>query len=188
MEREGRTAEVVVAGHICIDIIPTLPDRGAGKSALPAPGELMHVGPAPSATGGVVSNTGLALHRLGVRTRLMGKVGDDLFGRAILDVLRSHDEHLTEGMIVDPDVQSSYTIVISPPGQDRSFLHCAGANDTFGADDLDVRQLAGARIFHFGYPPLMLRMHSDGGMELAELMRRARGHGACGCGLGSGTH
>ena len=33
------------------------------------------IGPATLATGGAVSNTGIALRRLGVRTRLMGKVG-----------------------------------------------------------------------------------------------------------------
>jgi sugar/nucleoside kinase (ribokinase family) len=168
------TAQVVVAGHICIDIIPTFLDRRQRQEALLAPGQLVHVGPAVTATGGVVSNTGLALHRLGVPTRLMGKIGDDLFGRAILDIIGSHDPRLTEGMIIDPTAQSSYTLVISPPGIDRSFIHFAGANDAFGADDLDLNSLAGARIFHFGYPPLMLRMHADGGVELTELFRRAR--------------
>jgi len=47
-------------------------------------------GAATVSTGGAVSNTGIALHRLGVPTRLMGKVGDDILGRAIPDVLRSH--------------------------------------------------------------------------------------------------
>ena len=46
---------------------------------------------------------------------------------------------------------------------DRSFLHCPGANDTFGPEDIDVERLAGVSLFHFGYPPLMRRMYSDGG-------------------------
>ena len=64
----GRSAEAVVAGHICLDIIPAL----AGE-AIPAPGRLVAAGPAVTATGGAVSNTGLALHRLGVPTRLAGR-------------------------------------------------------------------------------------------------------------------
>ncbi len=75
-------------------------------------------------------------------------------------------------MVVSADAPSSYTIVISPPGSDRSFLHCPGANDTFGPEDVDVAQLAGAQIFHFGYPPLMRRMHIDGGVELTALLRK----------------
>ncbi len=169
--------DVIVAGHLCLDIIPTFGQERASVEHLLAPGRLVQVGPAQIATGGAVSNTGLALHRLGVATRLMGKVGTDLFGQAILDVIRRRDPSLTAGMIVDQTTPSSYTIVINPPGVDRSFLHCPGANDTFSAADIQPEQLAGARIFHFGYPPLMRRMYADGGAELVTLFRRARAAG-----------
>jgi sugar/nucleoside kinase (ribokinase family) len=75
-------------------------------------------------------------------------------------------------MIVDPAVVTSYSLVISPPGVDRFFYHCSGANDTFGADDVELTELADARIFHFGYPPLMQRMYANDGAELATLMER----------------
>jgi sugar/nucleoside kinase (ribokinase family) len=163
----------VVAGHICVDIIPSFAAQPTDAASLIAPGKLVNIGPADIATGGAVSNTGLALHRLGIRTQLMGKIGDDLFGRAILDVLRSRDPKLAEGMIIS-DSPSSYTLVISPPGFDRSFLHCPGANDTFGVADVDIARVAGASIFHFGYPPLMQRMHANGGAELIDLFRRIK--------------
>jgi sugar/nucleoside kinase (ribokinase family) len=137
----------------------------------------VHVGPPVLTTGGAVPNTGLALHRLGVPTRLLGKLGDDFFGQAILEVIRSRDPALATDMIVDPTVASSYTIVISAPGLDRSFLHCPGANDSFGAVDVDVAGLAGTAIFHFGYPPLMQRMHIDGGDELALMLGRIKAAG-----------
>ncbi|MCC9077032.1 PfkB family carbohydrate kinase [Litorilinea aerophila] len=169
--------DVIVAGHLCLDIIPTFGQERTGVEHLLAPGRLVHVGPAQIATGGAVSNTGLALHRLGVTTRLMGKVGADLFGQAILEVIRRRDPRLAETMIVDETVPSSYTIVINPPGVDRSFLHCPGANDTFSSADVQSEQLVGARIFHFGYPPLMRQMYADGGVELSTLLRRARNAG-----------
>lgn len=168
---------VVVAGHICIDIIPTFVNRPSRTDALLAPGELVNVGPAVMATGGAASNAGLALHRLGVPTSIIGKVADDLFGRAILDVLRSRDPALVEDMVLTQDAPSSYTIVFSPRGMDRSFLHCPGANDTFGPEDIDIAKLADACLFHFGYPPLMRRMYSDGGHELTELLHKARSAG-----------
>jgi sugar/nucleoside kinase (ribokinase family) len=157
--------EVVVAGHICLDVIPAL----AGPPDL-RPGGLVVIGPSAVSAGGPVGNVGLALDRLGVPVRLMGKVGDDMFGSELLDVLRGRDPRLADGMIVAPGETTSYSIVISPPGVDRTFLHCPGANDTFAAADVPFDRLAGARIFHFGYPPIMRRLYSDGGAELHALM------------------
>jgi sugar/nucleoside kinase (ribokinase family) len=106
----------------------------------------------------------------------MGKVGDDAFGHAILDVFRSHDPALVRTMIVDPDVSTSYTVVINLPGIDRSFLHCPGANDTFAAADVKPDLLRGMDLFHFGYPPLMKRMYSEAG-ELRRMVASVKAAG-----------
>src|ERR1700712_5211070 len=124
-------AEVVVAGHICLDVIPVL--HGPANIE---PGRLLEIGPAEMSTGGAVPNTGLTLHRLGVPVRLMAKVGDDLFGSAVLEALQARDPELAASMVVGAGETTSYSIVISPPGVDRCFLHCSGANDTFTADDV----------------------------------------------------
>ena len=166
--------DVVVAGHICLDLIPVIPPRPGGGEHLLLPGTLTEVGPAVLSTGGAVSNTGLALHRLGIQTRLVAKVGDDLFGRAILDLVSQRDPSLASGMIVGKGETSSYTVVVSPPNTDRLFLHCAGANSTFEAADLSDDQLRGARLFHFGYPPLMRRMWERDGAELKQVLQRAK--------------
>ncbi|TVX99188.1 carbohydrate kinase family protein [Cohnella terricola] len=142
------------------------------------PGKLIDIGPAVLATGGAVANTGLALFRLGIPARLMGKIGDDWFGQTILGILRQHDPSLAEGMIVSPGEASSYSVVINPPGIDRMFLHCTGANDTFASDDVSDEALRQVGLFHFGYPPLMRRMYEDDGTELALLMQRAKRAGA----------
>jgi len=171
MEREG----AVVAGHICLDIIPHLPPLDLYNSL--KPGALIEIGAAVLSTGGPVSNTGRNLHTLGVKTRLMGKVGDDAFGHIILDLIRAQDPGLTQGMIVVPGEVSSYSLVISPQGMDRAFLHCAGANHTFSADDVDYDILRQARLFHFGYPPVMERMYANDGEQLEQLFRRAKDTG-----------
>jgi sugar/nucleoside kinase (ribokinase family) len=41
-------------------------------------------------------------------------------------------------------------------------------------EDIRYDLLAEARLFHFGYPPLMTRMYADGGHELAEMCQRAK--------------
>jgi sugar/nucleoside kinase (ribokinase family) len=172
-----RVPAVVVAGHICLDIIPQLPDTGANLTALMVPGSLHQIGPALLATGGVVSNTGLALHRLGIPTSLMGKIGTDPFGQIVKLILMQQGRDLANGMIEAEGEQTSYSVVISPPGVDRLFLHHPGANDTFASEDIDPNHLRGAKIFHFGYPPLMRRLYSDGGIELEKSFKMARSAG-----------
>jgi sugar/nucleoside kinase (ribokinase family) len=167
--------EAIVAGHLCLDIIPQfVADLGSDLAAYLAPGRLAEVGPATLSTGGAVSNAGINLHRLGIGTRLMGKIGDDLLGQAIMDIVSSYSPDLAQGMVVVPGEASSYTLVIDPPGVDRLFLHYPGTNHTFGAEDIRYDLVAGARLFHFGYPPVMTRMYADGGRELAEMYQRAK--------------
>ncbi|MCX6029177.1 MAG: carbohydrate kinase family protein [Chloroflexi bacterium] len=170
--------DAVVAGHLCLDILPQLAGIPAGEfMRLFAPGRLVEVGPASLMTGGPVSNTGLALHKLGIATRLMGKVGADLFGQAVVQIVGSFGPGLADGMVVDPAVSTSYTILVNPPGVDRMFLHCPGANDAFGAADVRYDVVAGGRLFHFGYPPLMRLMYSDGGDQLSAIFRQAKATG-----------
>jgi sugar/nucleoside kinase (ribokinase family) len=167
--------DAVVARHLCLDLIPDL--SGCAKDQFAAafqPGTLLEIGPVDYCTGGPVSNTGLALTRLGIPTRLMGKVGDDLLGRAVQAYFRTYRADLVDAMVVDPAVRTSYTIVITPPGVDRAFLHYPGANDTFGAHDIRYDVLRDARLFHFGYPPLMKRMYEGGGIELTQVFRHAK--------------
>lgn len=170
-------ARVVVAGHVCLDIIPDLSECSDGMDGLLVPGKLVNVGSALIATGGAVSNTGLALHRLGIDVGLMGKIGRDLFGQGVLDLLACHSPALADGMIVSDSDATSYTVVISPPDVDRIFLHCPGANDTFRAEDVNYDKLTGAKLFHFGYPPLMRQMYLDNGAELAAMMQRVKAAG-----------
>ena len=167
LEAARTVPEAVVAGHISLDLYPAL----YGPVTL-APGQLVVVGPALMSTGGAVANTGVALHRLGVRARLIAKVGADFFGRALLESLAAHGEHLADDMVVSAEEATSYTIVISPAGVDRSFLHCPGANRAFSARDVPYLQLAGVRVFHFGYPPLMPKMYADGGAQLRRMFAR----------------
>jgi sugar/nucleoside kinase (ribokinase family) len=167
--------DAIVAGHLCLDIIPQfVADLGSDLTDYLIPGHLLEVGPATLSTGGTVSNAGINLHRLGIHTYLMGKIGDDALGKVILEIVNGRDPELARGMIVVPGESSSYTLVVDPPGVDRVFLHYPGTNHTFGVEDIRYELLAGVRLFHFGYPPLMTRMYADGGQELAGIFRRAR--------------
>ncbi|MBX3727816.1 MAG: carbohydrate kinase family protein [Candidatus Sumerlaeia bacterium] len=168
---------LVVAGHICLDLIPPIGARAESLGEVLRAGALVHVGAIQVSTGGAVGNTGLAVHKLGVPVRLAGKVGADAFGRMVLDLLRAQDPELARAMAVDPHGATSYTVVLNPPGLDRVFLHHPGANDTFVAGDVADACLEGARLLHFGYPPLMRRLYERDGAELVRLFAAARARG-----------
>ncbi len=176
MNADLQTKTCVVAGHLCLDVIPPLIGEGDFAATF-QPGRLLETGPALMSTGGPVSNTGLALHKLGIPTRLMGKVADDMFGDVVLKLIADVDESLVNGMKIVSGEASSYTVILNPPQTDRIFLHCSGTNDTFGVADIDYELLQDVDLFHFGYPQLMKRMYQNGGAELKEIFRRAKATG-----------
>lgn len=168
---------IIIAGHICIDIIPNFYQIKENFKSILIPGKLINVGPVTISPGGPVSNTGIALHQLDVPLQLMGKIGDDVLGNVLIKLLRSYGDCLAEGVIVAKGNNTSYTIVINPSGIDRMFFHHPGANDTFQSQDIDFNKIKDSRIFHFGYPPLMRRMYINEGRELKDLLKRAKEHG-----------
>ena len=174
---QTRAADAVVAGHICVDIIPLLHSGQQRAEDIFIPGQVVDVGPATISLGGAVSNAGQALHRLGLVTRLIGKVGEDALGQLIKSFLSQLDPALAEHLVISPGDASSYTLVLNPPGVDRCFLHCTGANDTFRAAECPLEIATSGRVFHFGYPQLMREIYSDGGAGLADLMRQVQSAG-----------
>ena len=165
--------DIMVAGHLCIDIIPRFIDTGATKiSELIRPGQLVEVDEATISTGGSVSNTGVNMHNLGNRVCYCARVGDDALGRLTVDLLGNSGSaagiHFAEG------ATSSYTIWIAPPRIDRMFLHYPGTNDSFSSADLDPQLIGECRHFHFGYPQVMRHMFQDNGDDLQNVFRLAK--------------
>ncbi len=169
---------VLVAGHVCLDLIP-LPE-GEGALEVPVPGRLVRVGPLAAAPGGAVSNTGLALSKFGLEVRFRGRVGEDEPGRWLGNLLDSLSGGKGEGLAVEEGEHTSYTVILSGPGGERSFLHHPGANLSFGDEDIGEEDLDWADHFHLGYPPLLPALLEKGGKPLAGLLERA-------CAMGCST-
>ncbi len=168
--------DILVTGHLCLDVIPNF----AHGNVTFKPGHLTEVGEATFATGGGVSNVGLALIRLGVSTKLVGKISKDFFGGAIVRVLESYDPDATKNLILEKEGSSSYTLVLNPPNHDRTFLHNPGCNDSFKATDIDLESLGAAKIFYFGYPSLMRAIREDP-QAFAQLYQDAQARGLITC-------
>jgi sugar/nucleoside kinase (ribokinase family) len=169
----------VAAGMMCLDIYPRLAHLPAGEFfRLFQPGRLVEAEGIVFATGGSVSNTGQALQRLGVPTRLMSKLGADAFGQIVQKLLAGNDPALLEGVTVDAGVETAYTLIFSAPGCDRAFLYSPGAMNTFTEDDIDYTQIMTTDLFHFGYPTIMPRLVEHNGDRLTAIFQRAKECGA----------
>ena len=109
-----RPYDVMVAGCICLDVIPRFPKTGATQiSDLMRPGKLLNIEEAKISTGGPVSNTGLNMKQLGMDVSFCARVGDDVFGGITMDLLRGHGE--LAGMHSVADTASSTNWPAWPP-------------------------------------------------------------------------
>lgn len=171
-----RDIDVVIAGHLCLDIIPGFQaDRRYRLEDVFTPGKLVEVRDAAISTGGPVSNTGIGLAKLGNRVLFIAKTGSDQFGTLTRTLLQKWAG--TEGVSTSQGEASSYTLVIAPPGIDRIFFHAPGTNHTFCADDVNYDLCERARLFHLGYPPLMRTLFRNDGEQLVEIFRRVHERG-----------
>ena len=168
----------VVAGYFCLDIAPDLSHIPEGQFlAYFRPGRLLQIGEAKFSGGGAVSNTGLALNRLGTSTHFIAKVGNDPFGRALCEIVAEQDPSLLEGIQVNETESTSYTLIFDPPGLDRTFINYPGMNDTFSIEDIDFDAITKAHLFHFGYPPGMRQFYLNKGEELVALYKKIKNLG-----------
>ena len=84
--------KAIVAGHICIDIIPVFSGKEEKEiEDLFRPGQLVAMDPAKISVGGAVSNTGVGMKLLGADVELMGMTGKDAFGQIVREVLEKYD-------------------------------------------------------------------------------------------------
>ncbi len=84
--------------------------------------------------------------RLGLRVAYSGVVGDDIFGRFMIDGLRERDVD-TSGIQVDPSLKTGLTVILSRVN-DRAILTYLGAIDTLQAEQVDRTLLCRTRHIH----------------------------------------
>ena len=134
------------------------------------PGSLVKTDRLLLSCGGSVNNTGQALRALGHKVYFSALVGDDSLGTIITEMLKKSGD--IEGINRTRNSSTSYSIVLSPKGIDRTFLHYAGANEEFGFSDIDFNKVARAKHFHLGYPPLMKQLYRNNGRELVKILKK----------------
>ena len=160
-------ADVVCIGILVADVIGRPVDKYPGR------GELMLVDAIAPYIGGCAANTGIGLQKLGVPTRIIGKVGADGFGDFVRSILEQEGLEVT-GVATDDVTPTSATMVLVASDGERSFIHCTGANATFVAADIDWSLIEGAKLVHIAGHFLL---PSFDGAPCAEVLKQVRAKG-----------
>ncbi len=86
--------------------------------------------------------------RLGLRVAFIGKVGNDHFGRFMVDELQARGIDMA-GVVVDPALKTGLTVILSR-GQDRAILTYSGAIGALRYSEIDLGLVGRARHLHMG--------------------------------------
>ncbi len=130
--------DVVALGELLIDFTES------GLS--PQGNTLLEVNP-----GGAPGNVLSMLQNYGRKTAFIGKVGDDMFGRLLLNAVGSCGID-TKGIVTDKEVHTTLAFVQTFADGDRdfSFYRNPGADMMLGKDEVDTDLVRSAKVFHFG--------------------------------------
>jgi sugar/nucleoside kinase (ribokinase family) len=153
---------VVVADHLCTPI-----------DHVPASGELVAADELVLNIGGCASNAAVDLARLGVRSAVCGKVGNDVFGRFVAETLVGHGIDVW-ALGIDTERATSQTLIVNVRGEDRRFIHSFGANRGLTAADLDAALDPPPRVLYVGGYLILPGLDAQ---ALAERFARVRRQG-----------
>lgn len=153
-----KNLDCIVCGSCVVDILVKPVSLNAPIGA----GKLVVVEPIQLAIGGIVSNSGAAMARLGMKAAAFSYVGDDDWS----PLLRRRYEHEgidTSHLLTHPTGATSTTAVVIEATGERSFLHCVGAPKLMDKrtylDNLPL--FARSRMMLLGYYSLLPNLQSD---------------------------
>ncbi|MHB9861591.1 ribokinase [Streptomyces sp. YIM S03343] len=127
--------DLLVVGSANADLVIAVERR-------PGPGETVLGSDLAVHPGGKGANQAVAAARLGGRTALLARVGDDTYGRLLLDSLRASGVD-TVGVLVGGAPTGVALITVDPSG-DNSIVVAPGANSLLAPGDIR----AAASLFH----------------------------------------
>ena len=130
--------DVVALGELLIDFT----DAGISPNGM----HLFEQNP-----GGAPANVLTGLSRMGLKTALIGKVGDDLNGRFFESVLKK-EKIDTAALILDKNYFTTLAFVSLSAGGERSFSFARkpGADSMLRRDEVNCDVIKSSKIFHIG--------------------------------------
>lgn len=134
-------AEVTCLGILVADLV------GKSVDEYPARGKLVLVDQLELHSGGCACSSAVALAKIGISAAVIGKVGTDGLGDFMIGVLKKNGID-ARGVVRDPKVGTSGTMVMVHSDGERSFIHYLGANAALTEADVDFDAMKGTKILH----------------------------------------
>lgn len=130
--------DITALGEILIDFIPDGTDND---------GDSVFIRKA----GGAPFNCLATAAKAGLDTAFIGKVGDDIHGRFLLNTVKDAGVDIS-GVAVDGDHNTTLAFVELDEKGDRdfSFYRTYGADRFISKDDIDPQMIKNSTVFHFG--------------------------------------
>ena len=160
------TPRVLCAGILVGDVfVPPLP-------RLPAAGELLVTDDFLMGAGGCAANVAVVLSKLGVVSRVVGKVGRDSFGDFVTDSLA--------GLGIDVSflgrsdrMGTAKTVIVPVDGEDRRYIHTVGANADLTGQDFSPGAMSGVDVVYLGGYLVLPGLRAEAVVELFDAAHRA---------------
>lgn len=133
--------DVVCLGDLFVDLVPHSRRDG----------QWLYV-PSP---GGAPGNVAAGLAKLGHKALMVSRVGNDAFGRLLIDSLRGYGVDVS-GIVQSATEKAGLSIVSLDEKGDRSFMfyHDKPADQHISAEDIETEWLVQSNILHVGILPL----------------------------------
>ena len=154
-------AGIIVADTVCHPI-PCMPPAGA----------LTKTERVEFSIGGCSANIAVDLARLGMKSSVSGRVGDDLFGREVRDRLAASGVGVSQ-IETSQTAPTSSTFVLNVAGEDRRFIHCVGANGEYDGTQVTEDVIRRARILYIGGFCLMDSLTPERAVRLFRMARQS---------------
>ncbi len=120
---------IVVLGGINMDLVTVTP-------RFPEDGETVVGSRFLTYAGGKGANQAVAAARMGARSALVGRVGDDLFGPQLVEGLAAAGVD-TDGVVVEPGASSGIAVINIDGAAQNRIIQIPGANHTCGPADAE---------------------------------------------------
>ncbi len=157
--------KVLCIGSVTTDVIVSPAD------SVPTPGTLRAVDSVSTHVGGCAANAAIDLGRLGVPAVLCCKLGADSFGDFVEETVRASGAG-TRGIVRDPAVNTTVSIVCVQSSGERSFLYCPGSTSAFTVADVPDALLEEADIVFIAGAMLLTAFDGAGAAQVLERARR----------------
>jgi sugar/nucleoside kinase (ribokinase family) len=153
-----KTIDCLVCGTCVADILVKPVNLGIAIGG----NRLWHVEPIRIEAGGIVSNTGTAMARLGMRTGAFARVGNDAWANALLNHFK-REGISTEGLLQSKEGVTGATAVLIGEDGERSFAHHQGLAAKLNAADIydNFSLFVASRMILFGHYSLLPDLESE---------------------------